>query len=779
MKQTTIRFRVTNILLLFSSFAYFSGVAQSKVESLSPSQVLSFYKQAQASGMSEMQIEQAALTQGFTLTDIAKMRQRISQVNKGEGEADNQTDIDTLVAPRKQVGQLSMRKKDPLKDTMSKKLLRVFGTDFFDNERLTFEPNLRIATPKNYQLGPDDELNVDISGNASGRYKLKVSPDGMVKIPDLAPIYVSGLDIEDAKQKIVGSLRQMYSGLNAGGSYASITLGNVRSIKVIITGEVKRPGTYTVSSFATAFNALYLCGGPKENGTYRNIKVIRNNKLVRTIDLYDFLLNADQAHNIVLRDQDIIQVPFYDVQVVVKGETKRDDAIYEMKQGETLKELLAFAGGFNSKAYRASIAVERNTDRQQKMVNVPQDKYDTFIPQSGDRYMVGRIINRFENIVKIAGAVNRVGQYAIDENIKTVKQLIGQAGGLREDAFKTRAVIHREKENREPEILAIDLQKILSSEAEDIALQNQDSLVIQSIKELRQDLFLSIYGEINKAKDFSYSDGMTVSDLVLMSGGFREGAIGSRMEIARRISTKNKNSGIDETVQIISFKIDKNLSLNPTDAQFRLEPFDIVYVRKSPNYDVQKQIIVAGEVNYPGQYAILNNIEKVSSLIERAGGIKKGGYLSGAVLRRKGERVAIDIAAILANPDVEGNIHVENGDSLFIPEMQETVRITGAVLNPSVVNFSKASEFNDYLSQAGGFGKESEKRKVYVTYANGYTERTKRFLFFKKYPKIEPGATIFVPYKPQDNTPSSITGPVLLSFVGTLVTAMVLYFSRK
>jgi len=771
-----------SFLFVFVLF-YSASFSQNSVDDLNDDQVMDFYQQALKSGMSEMQIEQAAMAQGFTLTDISKMRQRIMSAKKSGSGAGNKFNSDTLLPVRKQNEQLSKRTFND-SDTalaaasaMNKtKKAPIFGSTLFNNFNLTFEPNLRIAAPKNYQLGPDDELVIDISGNASGNYKLKISPDGLVKIPDIAPIYVSGLTLDEAKDKIIGRLRQMYAGLNNGsGTYALITLGNIRSIRVTITGEAKKPGTYTVSSFATAFNALYLAGGPNENGSYRTINVIRNNKIVRVIDLYDFLLRADQASNIILHDQDIIQIPFYDIQVGVKGEVKRGTTIFELKKGETLKDVLTYAGGFNDKAYRASITLQRNTDRQQELINVTQDKFDTFIAQSGDRYNINKILNRFENRVQITGAINQPGEYAIDAQLNTVKKLIERADGLKEDAFKNRAILYREKEDKEKEIVGVDISKILNGETEDIILRRQDSLVIKSIKDLRESYFVTIYGEVNKAGDVPYAQNMTVSDLVALSGGFTDGAISSRLEIARRIKDENaKNLNEGETIQILSFKIDKELGLNPNDALFKLEPYDMVFVRKSPRYDVQKGAAIVGEVNFPGAYAIVNNVEKISALIERAGGIKAGGYLPGAVLRRKGERVAIDIDEIMKNPDVSGNIHLENGDSLFIPERPETVRIAGAILNPSVINYDSKFNFQHYLSQSGGFGKDSEKKKVYVTYANGYTERTKKFLFFKKYPKIEPGSTITVPFKVQNNSKSDLTGPVILSFTGTLITALIL-----
>ena len=758
--------------------ASFGAHCQSKVEQLSDDQVEAFYRRAQSSGMSEMQIEQAALAQGFTLSDITLMRQRLSKIQtNGTKNTKNTEVLDSVVTPRRQMGSvLSVKPETPInqpKTTISK----IFGASLFNTPSLSFEPNLRIATPKNYQLGPDDELLVEVFGNASNTYRLKVSPEGTVKIPDLAPVYVSGLSIEDAREKIVARLRQIYGGLNAGGSSATINLGNIRSIKVTVTGEATRPGTYTVSSLATAFNALYLCGGPNENGTYRNIRVMRNNKLVRTIDLYEFLLRADQADNVILQDQDIIQIPFYNTRVELSGEVKRP-AIYEITENEALQSVLTTAGGYTGNAYRALLTLRRTTDKDRQIINVSQADFATFKPQNGDFYTVNKVLERFQNRVQVVGAVFRPGEYALDEKLGTLKQLIEKAEGLREDAFRQRAMIHRENDNLEPEVLAVDLEKVLTGQTPDVVLKRQDSVVVSSFKELRQAYFVTIIGEINRPGDAKFEQNMTVSDLITQAGGFTEGAIGARIEIARRIKEGNTTTNDNYTVQIIPLKIDRKLSLNANDALFTLQPFDIVYVRKSPRYEPQRGVIIAGEVPYPGGYSIVNNSERINSLIERAGGIKPNGYLPGTVLRRNGERVAIDIQSILGNPAVEGNILLENGDSLFVPERSEIVRVVGAVLNPSAVNYSKQSSFQEYLSQAGGFGDRARKRSVYVTYANGYTDRTRKFLFFNIYPRIAPGAVITVPYKPDNKDRSDLTGPVLLSFFSTILIATVTLLRR-
>ena len=783
LSKVTERIWILSFFLFFIGFNLFAQSQKStstSVNQLSDDQVLEFYRRAQASGLSEMQIEQAALERGYTLSDIARMRQRISEAQTKKTTADKKdlSDTTSKLNGRKQLGDLSKREilkkkkedEDTLKQVKPKKL-EIFGSKLFQSTDLTFEPNLRIATPKNYQLGPDDELVIDIFGNASDSYRLKVSPEGTVKVLNLAPVYVSGLTIEEAKERLVSRLRQAYSGLNSGGgTYAVVNLGNIRSIRVSIIGEVVKPGSYTVSSLATAFNALYLCGGPDSMGTYRNIRVLRNNKVVRTIDLYQFLLTGEQADNILLQDQDIIQVPFFTNRIELDGEIKRP-AIYEIKENESLEQLLQFSGGFTSMAYRAYVTGRRPTDREIEVLNIPQGQLKNFKLQNGDRIEVGKILlDRYQNRVQIQGAVFRPGDYALTPETKTFGQLLKKADGLKENAFRNRAVIFREKENGEPQVVSVDINKILKGEIPDLELQRQDSIVIKTIKELREEAFVTLLGETNSEGDAPYAEGMTVADLVLIGGGLTEGAIGSRIEIARRV--KELNSDREYKVEIIRLNIDPKLNLSPEDSKFKLQPFDIVYIRKAPNYEEQRSVHVMGEVNYPGTYAIVNTDEKISNLLERTGGIKVTGYLPGALFQRKGARIGIDIAQIMNNPSVEGNITLEDGDTLIVPKRSEIVSIGGAVLNPSSINFTKGYDFRDYLSQAGGYDERAQRGRAFITYANGFTQRTRKFIFFKVYPKVEPGATIYVPFKPIDDKRSDITAPVILSFTSTLIIAL-------
>jgi polysaccharide export outer membrane protein len=754
-----------------------AGFAQqpSRADQLNDEQIIEFYQRAQGSGLTEMQIEQAAMSQGYTLTDVAKMRQRMAKIRQ-QSNRTGQFSVDTLIN-RSQQGTLSQRPY-ALGDSLN--LLRrdtirrpyIFGAALFQGTALTFEPNLRIATPRNYIVGPDDELVVEIYGNSTESFRLLVSPEGSVRMLNLVPIFVSGLTIEQAEQRIVGRLRQAFQGLNRpnSGTYASVTLGNIRSIRVTMVGEVVMPGTYTLSSLSTAFNALYLAGGPNpETGSFRDIQVIRNNRVVRTIDLYDYLLRADKKDDIRLLDQDVIRVNDYGVRVEMVGQVKRP-AIYEVKTGETLKNVLSFAGGFTDRAYTFSITLRRNTPRELRISTITQDQIATFIPQSGDKYTTGEILNRYENRIQVSGAVMRPGDYALGDEITTVRSLISRAEGLRKDAFLNRAVLYRERENTDLEAIPFDVGRLMRNETEDIPLARQDSVHIYSVRDLREPYYVSIGGAVNRPDTISYVTNLTVTDLIALSGGFQEGATPNRIEVARRIREDSTKMTGGETVQIFQFSIDRELNLKPADARFLLKPFDVVYVRTSPRYELQQNVAVFGEVMHPGNYAIESRSERISDVLRRVGGLKSGAFLPGARFSRRGTPIATDLGAILEDPGVSGNLLLEVGDSLIIPKRPETVSIQGAVLNPSTVSFTEGFHFRDYVTQAGGYTDNARHKRAYVVYANGLKDRTKRFLFFRKYPKIEPGSRVIVPFGPLDNDRRLTAGERigLISVLGTM-----------
>jgi len=646
---------------------------------------------------------------------------------------------------------------------------KIFGADLFNNDNLTFEPDMRIATPKSYQLGPDDELDIHIFGDVLDNFKVKISPEGTVKILNLGPIYINGLTVDEATVRIIGRLRQLYQGLNkpGSGSSAQVTLGNVRSIKVTLTGEVKLPGTYTVSSLSTVFNALYLAGGPSNNGSYRNIRVIRGNKVIRTLDLYDFLLRADQKDNIHLQDQDIIRVTDYENRIEMSGEVKRP-MIFESIKGETFKDVLRFAGGFTEKAYTYMINVRRNTSRELKLLNITQEEVGTFLPQNGDKYSIGAIIERYENKVEVQGAIFRPGMYALEAGLSSIKELIKKAEGLREDAFMSRATLTRRKENFDPEVLSIDLGKILRGEVADINLQREDVLNVYSILNLREKRFVNILGEVNEPGEFDFKEGMKVGDLILLAKGFKESASFSNLELARRIINHGSGEILTNKIEIITFDIDGNLKLSNEGSQMELKPFDIISIRRAPNYEEQRSVKILGMVNYPGSYAIQNNKQRISDIILKAGGLRVEGYLEGAKLFRDSTTVGVNLKEILKNPESQENLQLMAGDQLTIPRLLQTIKLTGGVQNPLAVSYKEGFSLRDYIAEAGGYSEDANKKLTYITYANGVSNQIKRFLIFKKYPKINPGAEIVIPEIPK-NAKKGLTAAEAIGLASSLV----------
>jgi polysaccharide biosynthesis/export protein len=751
----------TTTFFLFNSNYSFGQ----KVDELTDAQVKEFVKRAEASGLSESDIEKYALSRGYSAAEVMKLRERINQlkspqtkqVDKQDGTNNRTNPVlkdnpDTLVVNKK-LEQIAKDEVQKVKDNY------IFGSNLFNGKNVSFEPNLRLPTPKNYILGADDELSIDIYGNAQMSYKLKISPEGTVKIDNLAPIFVNGQTIDQATDRIINRLKTLYYGLNSqgGGVYAQVTLGNIRSIKVTVVGEAARPGSYTVSSLSTIFNVLYQAGGPSSNGSYRNISLVRDNKIVKTLDLYDFLLRADQKDNILVRDQDVIRIADYDKRVLLKGEVKRP-AIFEVNKGETLKTLLNFAGNFTEKAYTKSIKLIRPTDKELKIISISKDQIATFLPEAGDKYLIDSLLNTFENRVSIKGAVYKPGDYAIGENgVKTVKELILAADGLKDDAFKNRAVLVREGLNKELENIALDIEKIMNGESEDVLLKKEDKIRITSVSDLREEYYVSIFGAVNNPKDkYPFKNKMTISDLIIDAGGFTEGASTSKIELSRRIKKDTLGTTNWQTVKIFEINGNENLGLNSNDNKYILQPFDVVSIKLSPRYEVQQKIVISGEVMFPGKYVVKDRTERISDIITRAGGYRPSAAVNGAQIIRNEKIVSVNFKNAVENPTSLDNILLIIGDSIHIPRQLETINISGAVLNPAIVTYNASENVLDYISKAGGFEENALEKKVYVTYANGASARTKSFLFFKKYPKVEPGAYITVPASnPEDHQKTS------------------------
>lgn len=784
---------IVGIYIVFLTFLSFQGYTQNTVpapatqpqvdpSTINNSQAIEFYNQAKGAGMSDMDIERAALQKGYTLDDISSIRRRLQQ-QASKNNTQNDPNRDQIDETREQddLDELDEETNNENDSTSARRarsraLSRTFGSSFFRRSTVTFEPNLRIPTPKNYILGPDDELVVDIYGNSVDNFRMKVSPEGTVKMLNLAPVYVNGLTIEQASERIVNRLRQAYSTLNRPGSgtYSTITLGNVRSIRIMIVGEAVRPGTYTVSSLSTAFNALYVSGGPGRNGSYRNIEVIRNNKIIKKIDLYRFLVDADLQDNIALQDQDIILIRPYETKIELAGEVKKT-GIFEAKSGETLKDILKYAGGFTPEAFTDLVQYQRNTGNNFVIGSIDSSQVGTFQPRNGDIFTVKKILDVVVNQVEIRGAVTRPGVYPLDERTKTVKDLISISQGIGPRAFLNRALLERASGDTQTGLVAIDLRKLMNGEIADIQLLPGDILTIKSVEDLREFTYLSIGGSVINPGAYYYYKDITIADLIFQAGGYTEGGVPYRIEVSRRV--KNDTLGLPENqnVRIFTLNVSDNLVLNEEDQKFKLFPYDIVLVRKSPRYEFQKTVTVVGEVTYPGTYTIRNNFERISDLFSKVGGIKKEAYIPGAKFFRNNELVALDLKAIIEKPAIPANLLLADGDTLLIPKKSEMVRIQGGVYNPSVVNFDGKFSFRDYVSQAGGFTERARKGRTYISYPNGRTHRTTKFLFFRSYPAVEPGSVITVPMKDVSNEAPMSRGErlALISLFSTLAIALI------
>ena len=509
---------------------------------------------------------------------------------------------------------------------------RIFGFSLFTNQDLTFEPSINIPTPKNYILGPTDDLIIDIWGASQATYRQKITPEGSILIPNLGPIYLSGMTIEEATGKITKELSAIFAGLRSGNSFIKVSLGSVRSIKVNLVGEISMPGTYTLSSLATVFNALYVANGPSENGSLRDVKVIRNNKPVAELDLYDFLLKGEQKDDIRLEDGDVVFIAPYQRRVDISGQIKRP-GLFDMKSTESLKDLIYFAGGFTSKAYTQRIKIIRKTGKELKFLDIPTADQDTFRLSNGDEVKIDPILSTFENRVAIKGAVYRPGYFALDST-NTLKKLIRHAGGLKEEAFTNRILLFRLKDNFIPEVIPVDLSLLLPGN-KDIFLQKDDSVFIPFFTDISEKDSVQIEGEVRKPGKFKYRSNMMAEDLIIQAGGFLESASFARMEIARRITNNMALTTGSQVVEIFQFPISKELKLADSVSKFLLKPFDMVFIRRSPGYGIQCLVSVEGEVLFPGKYSISRKKERISDLIQRAGNVTPEAYIRGASLMRK------------------------------------------------------------------------------------------------------------------------------------------------
>lgn len=644
----------------------------------------------------------------------------------------------------------------------------MFGRDIFNNKNLSFEPVMNIATPQNYVLGPGDQLIIDIYGASQESMKLTVSPEGDVTIPDYGPVHVSGLTVSAAQSRIRSKVGSYYEE-----SDIRATLGQTRTISVNVMGEVRVPGTYSLSAFATVFHALYRAGGISDLGTLRNIKVFRQGRLISVIDVYEFILNGRLAGNVRLADNDVIQVGPYDAIVDINGQVKRPMA-YEMRKGESLSTLLKYSGGFTGEAYKQSLRVQRKNGKMKSVFNVDEFDWAGFKVEDGDAVEVEQILDRYENMVEVKGAVFRPGMYQLGEKVHSVRTLVERADGLTEEAMTSRAVMRRMKPNRTQEVLSINLEGIMNGTEADVPLRNEDVLFIPTLAEHQNLRTLTVVGEVVFPGTYEYADNMTVEDIILQAGGLTDRASTVKVDVSRRLNDPGATEAGMELAKTFTFSLKDNY-VTDGDRNFLLEPYDIVQVRRSPVFQDPIRVVVDGEIAFRGDYTMEQKNQRLSDLVKAAGGIVPGAYVRGARLIRRmtpeekarmeavikmarqnadeKDSISLEKLAIsntysvgihldeaLAHPGSTQDVELIDGDRLIIPRFNHTVRISGDVNAPNTVAFDEGRDYKYYIEQAGGYGDRAKKKRTYIVYQNGTIAKASKG-------KIEPGCEVVVPTK--------------------------------
>lgn len=766
----------------------------SKVRSsdISDAQLKEFVEKAQASGQSETQIIQEFSRRGMQAVEINKLRTRMS----GIVTATTINNATAMQTPDRKAVKISQPVYSQVKS-------EIFGSELFSNPSLTFEPDLKLPTPKNYTLGPDDKLLLDVFGINLSQQELKVSPEGTVNIKYAGPVQIGGLTVEEASNLITKKLSKFYPAINSGKTKTQLTLTGIRTIKVIVIGAVKKPGSYSLSSLSTLFNALYVSGGPTDNGSFRNIELIRNNKTIVTADLYEFLMSGTQKANVRLHDNDVIRIPYAKTKVEIKGEVNRQ-GYFEMQAEEPLNKLLEYAGGFTSNAFKARITGIRNTDLDKVILDIKKNDIEKFIPQNGDEFFVGDLLEKYQNRIIIEGAVFKPGTYSL-ENGLTISQLITKAEGLREDAYLSRVIVTRTREDLTKEIINLDLKSTTDNQFQ---LQKEDVVEVSSIFDIKDQFTVSINGAVRTPGIYKFEDNLSLKTLIQMAGGFADNATGQGIEISRRKRDVDVNTPGSAIVEII--KIDDNKDLSKQSADVILKPFDIITVKVDPYYKSQISVTIQGEVLNPGTYTLTSRSEKISDLIKRAGKMLYTADVTGARLIRRNyltnedaeaiERIAqttakdtsgvilkqeikpykevsIALPKIIDNPGSKDDILLEEGDVVIIPAIDNMVSIAGEVYKPVAVNYNEGKKIRDYINDAGGLTNAANKRRLFVVYPNGKAASTKKtWLFFRKYPEVTAGAKIFVPKEPEKKQGDIAKVGVVVSAISGLITTLAIVY---
>jgi protein involved in polysaccharide export with SLBB domain len=772
-----------------------------KVDYLSDSEISKIKTQLQSNNLTIDQAEPMAMSKGMSAAEFSKLKERLAmQAAKGD-EIKKEIIYDGELEVDKGFG----RKQEEIVNTKIKESLNslIFGSQLFDSPTLNFEPNLKLATPLNYILGPGDELQISVYGVQEYNASIPVSVEGKVSIQYVGEISVSGISIEAATQKIKGAMSKVYSTIGSGQSKLAVSLSRIRTIRVTIIGS-KQPGNYSISSLATVYNALFLGGGPGKNESYRNIELIRNNKVYTKVDLYKFLVNGDQSENVGLKDNDVIRIPAYSQRVTIEGQVKRP-GIFEMKLGESFSDLLSFASGFTEFAYTASVNVLQKTAKEFKVQDITSSEFKSYKPVSGDVFRVTKILNRFENRIRIDGAVFRPNTYSFYEGMR-ISDLIAKAEGLKEDAYSKRARIIRVKSDLTTEIVNVDLEQALKGDGQaDIALNREDVVTVYSILDFVEEYKITIDGEIKKPGIYDYYQGLTLNDLLVQAGGLT-GSASKRVEVARMIMSEEIDDANPKKAEL--FNIEITPDNNEQSKSFSLFPFDVINIRKMAVYEKPEMVTISGAVNYPGKYVLASKKAKVYDIVKRAGGLTAVANIEGVKIKRpiqakqieavesinlnlgkkdsiqnklvkklkedlKYTIIPVDWKAIVKDQGSNTNVTLFPGDEIEVAVFNEGVKVTGNVLLTSEIPYEKGRGFRYYLDAVGGADAKGWKKKAYIIYPNGKADVASSFLFFTNYPKVTPGSQIIVPEKPEVKKMStgefvSIAG-VLASLAGVII----------
>jgi protein involved in polysaccharide export with SLBB domain len=759
------KYTFTTLLTLFFLFVSTALFAQ-----MSDQQVMQELLKYQNSGLSQQQIALELSKKGVPVTQLQRIKEQYeNQQNVTNSAVDSNYDPrENTFRDASEVQVITAQTPQAAPEEL------VYGQNFFSAGNLTFAPNMNMPTPANYVLGPGDELIIDVWGDSELNVRYTIAPDGHITVPGLGRIQLSGLNVKQAESKIRNEFSSIYSDL---GSYTprtflGVSVGNVRTIKVNVMGEVITPGTYTLSSFASAFHALYVSGGPNKIGSLRNIRIFRSGDVIATVDLYEYLMRGNNTRDITLRDGDIVKVEPYGILAQVTGEVKRP-MWYEMRPSETLHDLLQFAGGFSGNAYKANVSLLRKGSSEMEAYTLNEPEYAYFNLKDGDQVAVGNILDQYSNMVEITGAVYRPGKYAIGDQIKTVRDLISIAQGITGDAYVHRALLYRQQDDLKQTMQSFDLDALMSSRIPDIPLQKNDRLHIPSIFSIEDSLTVYVGGEVRAPGNYPYAENMHLEDVVLRAGGLRESASTAQIDVFRRFKDPASTTSSSQTGQALRFSL-RDGEIISSDTTFVLHPFDQVVIRRSPGYEAQQNISVRGEVLFDGQYAKIKKDERLSSFIQRAGGLTEYAYAKGARLSRQlneAERrrtrdallarataegdstyiedmdfstqyVGIDLEKALKKPGSDDDIILRQGDEIFVPQYEGTVKISGGVLYPNTVTYNKRMSLESYVRQAGGYSRLAMKNKPFVIYMNGKVASG-------RWAKIEPGCEIIVPERPE------------------------------